>query len=194
MSSEYSPTPTPDGLYVSCIRQGADGSQNLVKYPVGGGKAIVLIDNHLVGYHIWLDDDRVLTFVLNKASNDMYLHDLSTGIERKLASNIGRCFKNIPNRSAISYIQLDGEGRSEIKSLDTKTLEISRITKSLGKVQDYAWLSKEQIILAQDSKIYSWSPVKNWSEIFDLSNEDLNGITRIAVNSKRDKIIFISEE
>jgi hypothetical protein len=192
--SEYSPTPTPDGQYFSCIRQGADGSQNLVMYPKSGGDAIVLIDTHLIGYHIWLDTKRLLTFVLNKTSNDMYLHDLSSGSERILSTNIGRCFKYIPNSESISYIQLDNEGFAEIRSLDTQTLDMSIITKSIDKIQDYAWLSEDLIVLAKDSDVFTWSPKNGWVKLTSLSKFGLKGITRIAVNPQRTKIAFISEE
>lgn len=42
---EYSPTVTPDEKFISCIIQRDNGVQDLGKYPIGGGKAEVLIDN-----------------------------------------------------------------------------------------------------------------------------------------------------
>ncbi len=63
---EYSPTLTPDKQFVSCIIQRDDGAQNLGKYPVGGGQPTVLIDNLIVGYHAWVDQDRLLLFVLGE--------------------------------------------------------------------------------------------------------------------------------
>lgn len=41
---EYSPTLTPDGKFISCIIQRDDGSQDLGKYPLKGGKPQVLIN------------------------------------------------------------------------------------------------------------------------------------------------------
>ena len=46
---EYSPTVTPDGRFVSCIIQRDDGAQDLGKYPIGGGKPTVLINDLIVG-------------------------------------------------------------------------------------------------------------------------------------------------
>ena len=61
---EYSPTVTPDGKFISCIIQRDNGAQDLGKYPVNGGKPRVLINDLKVGYHAWVDKDKLLLFVL----------------------------------------------------------------------------------------------------------------------------------
>jgi len=74
---EYSPTLTPDKQFVSCIIQRDDGAQNLGKYPVGGGQPTVLIDNLIVGYHAWVDQDRLLLFVLGEPQT-LHLYNVKT--------------------------------------------------------------------------------------------------------------------
>ena len=195
LSSEYSPTPTPDNKYVSCIRQGADGSQNLVKYPISGdGPATVLIDNHLVGYHIWLDQQRVLSFILNGDSNDMYVHDLKTGKETMLAKNIGRCFKHIPESESVSFVQLNKAEGSEIKSIDKSTLEIKNITKTIKDIQDYAWIGQDLMIMGDGSAVYLWRPATGWEKQLDLSDHKLNGITRMAFNPRSNQLAVVCDE
>jgi hypothetical protein len=91
---EYSPTITPDKQFVSCIIQRDDGAQNLGKYPVGGGQATVLIDNLIVGYHAWVDQDRLLLFVLGEPQT-LHLYNVKTKEDKVLAEKIGRSLHKI---------------------------------------------------------------------------------------------------
>lgn len=194
LSSEYSPTPTPDGQFISCIRQGSDGSQNLVKYPVKGGGATVLIDNHLVGYHIWLDDNTILCFILNDKSNDLHLFYLNSGRERVLAKNIGRCFKHIPGSQSVSFVQLNKDGSADIKSLDHKSLETNLITKSIEGIQDYAWVDADNMVLVNKSILHQWNRKNGWVKQLNLQEHGLTAVSRIAINNSANKIVMVADE
>src|SRR5258706_16362451 len=61
---EYSPTLTLDKQYISCIIQRDNHAQDLGKYPVEGGEPIIIIDNLIVGYHVWADNSHLGLFVL----------------------------------------------------------------------------------------------------------------------------------
>ncbi len=66
--SEYSPTPMAGGTAFSAIRQDLEGKQFLYHYPLGEGKATLLLPEvEPVGYHGW-SGDKLLLFVLHRPS------------------------------------------------------------------------------------------------------------------------------
>src|SRR4030095_10520973 len=61
--SEFSPTLTPDGHFISVVRVEADGTQRLWKFPLGAGKpSLVLEKIKPVGYHTWIDQNTLALF------------------------------------------------------------------------------------------------------------------------------------
>ncbi len=88
LEREYSPTLTPDRKFISCIIQREQGAQDLGKYPVKGGKPETIIQTLKVGYHLWIDDQHLLLFVLGD-SNQNYLHyfNLITKEDKVIADN-----------------------------------------------------------------------------------------------------------
>ena len=94
---EYSPTVTPDGKFISCIIQRDNGAQDLGKYPIEGGQPEVLINNLVVGYHVWIDQNRLLLFVLGDSNtNALHYYNLSAKSDSVIADNIGRSLHKIP--------------------------------------------------------------------------------------------------
>ena len=77
--SEYSPTLMPDGKSISVVRVEADGTQRLWKFPLAGGEPALLLENiKPVGYHLWLDDHRLVLFILGRP-NTLQLADVRNG-------------------------------------------------------------------------------------------------------------------
>jgi hypothetical protein len=194
---EYSPTVTPDGKYLSCILQRDNGAQDLVKYPINGGKPEVLIDNLKVGYHAWATKDKLLLFVLGDSVNTLHLYDLSTKEDQVLAKNIGRSLNNIPGENAISFIQKVSKTETHIKKYDIKTGAISLIALTIPGKEDLAWLQNNMILMGDADGIY----------LYDLNQKDgwmpnivegdaslLKGITRMAVNSTKTKLALVVTE
>jgi len=193
---EYSPTLTPDKQFVSCIIQRDDGAQNLGKYPVGGGQPTVLIDNLIVGYHAWVDQDRLLLFVLGEPQT-LHLYNVKTKEDKVLAEKIGRSLHSIPGQNAMSFVHKISDSEWIIKRFDGATSEISTLIKTLPGREDLCWTPQGRIIMSDGTRIYSIDPLneKEWSEVSIRSGgEQLKGVTRLSLNSKGNRLAVVVSE
>jgi hypothetical protein len=193
---EYSPTLTPDKQFVSCIIQRDDGAQNLGKYPVGGGQPTVLIDNLIVGYHAWVDQDRLLLFVLGEPQT-LHLYNVKTKEDKVLAEKIGRSLHSIPGQSAMSFVHKISDSEWIIKRWDAATSEITTIAKTLPGREDLCWTPQGRIIMSDGTRIYSIDPLneKEWSEVSIKSGSELlTGVTRLSLNSKGNRLAVVVSE
>lgn len=193
---EYSPTQTPDKNYLSCIIQRDNGAQDLGKYPLAGGDPYVIIDNLIVGYHIWADNSHLALFVLGDPNTLHYLR-LPTKEDTVLAQNIGRSLHQIPGERAISFIQKTSSTDWLIKKLDTESMVVSTLANTLPGREDITWTPDGRIISSDGSKIYILNPKKDktWTEITLTSGRELlKGVTRVAVNVKGDKLAVVISE
>ncbi len=193
---EYSPTLTPDGKFISCIIQRDNEAQDLGKYPVEGGQPIVLIDNLIVGYHAWLDQDRVICFVLGQPQT-LHIYNVKTKEDKIVAENIGRSLHRIPNKNAMSFVKKTTETEWSIMQLDIETLAMTKLIDTMPQREDLCWSPEGRIITSNGAKIYSIDPVKEkeWSEMEIKSGKKLlKGVTRLAINKKGDKLAVVVAE
>lgn len=193
---EYSPTQTPDKNYLSCIIQRDNGAQDLGKYPLAGGDPYVIIDNLIVGYHVWADNSHLALFILGDPNTLHYLR-LPTKEDTVPAQNIGRSLHQIPGERAISFIQKTSSTDWLIKKLDTESMTISTLANTLPGKEDITWTPDGRIISSDGSKIYILNPKKDktWTEISLTSGRELlKGVTRLAVNVKGDKLAVVISE
>jgi Tol biopolymer transport system component len=193
---EYSPTLTPDKQFISCIIQRDSGAQDLGKYPATGGQPIVLIDNLIVGYHAWVDNDRLLLFVLGEPQT-LHLYNVKTKEDKILTEKIGRSLHKIPDQNAMSFVHKISDTEWVIKKFDIATLTISTIINALPNREDLCWTADGRILMSDGTKIYSVKPnkEKEWSELqIKSGNELLKGVTRLAINREGNKLAVVVAE
>jgi hypothetical protein len=168
----------------------------LGKYPLGGGKPTVLIDNLIVGYHAWIDEDRLLLFVLGEPQT-LHVYNVKTKEDKVLAERIGRSLHKIPDQNAMSFVHKISESEWIIKRWDVASSEITTIIKTLSGREDLCWTPDGRIIMSDGMKIYSIDPFKEkeWSEIVIKSGSDLlKGTTRLAIDRKGKKLALVVAE
>jgi hypothetical protein len=193
---EYSPQVTPDGKFISCILQRENGVQDLGKYPIGGGVAATIIDNLTVGYHAWLDNNAVALFTLPQPFS-LHIVNLLEKKDSSIAESIGRSLHKIPGKNALSFLQKVEREQWEIKRFDADQKKISTIVKSIsGKDHDMAWATEGKIVMSDGDKVffYDLSTSLDWTEVVIQSDIPLSTITRLAVNSKGNKIALVVNE
>lgn len=193
---EYSPTHTPDDVYLSCIIQRDNGAQDLGKYPLGGGDPYVIIDNMTVGYHVWADNSHLAMFILGEPNTLHYLR-LPTKEDTVLAQNIGRSLHQVPNERAISFIQKSSTSDWQIKKVDTETMVITTLASTLPGREDICWTPEGKILSSDGSKLFILDPKKGnaWVELkLAAGSELLKGVTRLAVNLKGNKLAVVVAE
>jgi WD40 repeat protein len=191
--SEYSPTLMPDGKSISVVRVEADGTQRLWKFPLAGGEPSVILENiKPVGYHLWLDEHRLVLFVLGRP-NTLQLADVRTGKTEFLIDNPGRILRRIPREDKFSFVHKVSDQEWLVKSFDLRVKAVATIVKTFQGVEDYAWTPRGLLLMARDSKLFlrensDWA----WVEIGNFSNAGLRNITRIAVSPKGDRIAVVA--
>jgi hypothetical protein len=194
---EYSPTLTPDENYISCIIQRDNGAQDLGKYPIEGGSPIILIDNLLVGYHVWADNSHVGLFVLtSNDQNELHYYLLPTKSDTVLTQNVGRALQKVPGESAFSFIEKISAKEWVIKKFNILTRQISKVATTLPGNEDMCWTSDGKILMSGDSKIYWIDPKSDivWKEAKIESSIPLKGITRLATNTDGNKLAVVVTE
>lgn len=195
--SEYSPTVTPDGKYISTIILEENGTQLLWKYPLSGGKPAIVADDLVIGYHTWYNEETLFSFVLG---NPPTLHEV--GVPGKgqtdsvIAKNPGRSLHSIPNSNKISYVDESDSTSRMIRSYDPDARKTENIIPPVEGSEDMAWTPSGFIIMGHGSSLYAYHPETDtgWYEIADLSAYGLDGITRLAVGPDEQKIAVVVAE
>ncbi|HJW30384.1 MAG TPA: hypothetical protein VJ508_14230, partial [Saprospiraceae bacterium] len=180
-----------------------NGAQDLVKYPVGGGKPEVLINHLKIGYHAWAGENKLFLYVLDDSiHNSLHYYYLDKNADTVIAENIGRSLHKIPGQNAMSFVQkIDGK-ESVIKKFDLNTGIISTIIQALPGQDQLCWLQNGVILMSDGNKLFSYRDNsftelkdRKWQPVIiagDLSM--LKGVTRLAANAENGKLAVVVSE
>lgn len=190
--SEYSPTPNDRGT-VSAVRVSMDGVQQLWELPPGADRYEPLLAGiEGVGYHLWLDPQRVALFIVEQPS-ELHIANLDTGKVLVLAKDIGRSMHRPPGtRNVIAFTEPGQEGKRWIKTLDLDERKLVPVAPVLEGSQDFAYLPDGRIVMASGKTVYAWQQGK-WQEL--AAFPDLPGdISRIAVSPSGERLALVVAE
>jgi hypothetical protein len=193
--NEFSPTITPDQKFVSCIIQRKDGAQDLGKFPVDGGKPIVIVNHLKVGYHAWANDFELMLFVLKDSGNALYYYNTMSKYDAVITSGIKRSLHKVPGAYAISYVEKSGDV-FHIRKYDLLKETSDNIVPFPGK-DDYCWSGDGTLFSWSGIKLVSFRPGKDtdWQEvIIDGDTSAIKNATRIAVNAAGTKLAMVVAE
>ncbi len=196
---EYSPTVTPGGRFISCILQRDNGEQNLVQYPIEGGNAEVLIHHLVIGYHAWVEKNKLLLFVLGDSLHPNTLHyvDLNLKKDTILAENIGRSLHHIPGTGLMSFVQRVSEKELLIKQFDPLSMKITNITTTVAGQDHLTWLNSSTIMMSDGINLFVYDVVagNGWKPVtIEGDGSMLKGVTRLAVNNNSTKLAVVVSE
>jgi Tol biopolymer transport system component len=196
---EYSPTVTPDKQFLSCIIQRDNKAQDLGKYPIDGGEPSTIIDNLIVGYHVWIDNSHLALFVLGGEGqpNNLHFVRLPTKADTVLATDVGRGLNKVPNERAFTFIQRR-EKENKIMKYSTETSTISEIATTINMKEDIAWTPDGKIVTSDGTKLFFMNAKKSgseWKPVEVAAGSDLlKSVTRIAVSPSGDKVAIVVSE
>jgi hypothetical protein len=207
---EYSPTVTPDGKFISCILQRDNGAQDLVKYPIEGGKPVVLIWHLKVGYHAWVGVNKVFLYVLDDSiHNSLHNYDVSKNTDTVIAENIGRSLHRVPGSNTLSYVQKLADKQNVIKRYELSTGVSSPVIYTLPGQDFFCWAqtspgekNKRLLLSGDGSKIFIYPDNsstefkdKKWQVvIIEGDTTMLKGITRMAASPDNSKLAVVVNE
>lgn len=192
--SEYSPTFRPDGG-LSIVRVENDGRQRLWHYSVAGEPVEPLFpEADSIGYHAWLDSDRVALFVLGSPPT-LHVKNLTTGQDTVVASGIGRSLRSIPGRSAVSYIRVRDDSTTTIHVLTgEEPLETRRLTATPGSGQEdfHAWTPDSTLLMTDDGVVWAWSAAEEeWNSVASFEGRTF---TRLDVSPNGTQLALVEEK
>jgi len=190
--SEYSPTPVPGLNAISVVRVESDNRQLLWCLPLGAGEPRLLLpDIEPVGYHSWLDSERLGLFVLG----DEMMLQLATagpGKGRVYAKNIGRGLQPWPD-GRLAFIDQLGKS-AKIGLLDPASGGIEHVMNAADGSQDFA-VQGETIWMASGNRLlYSATTDPEWKLFKSFTEPGLQQISRIAVSPDGAKIALVGDE
>lgn len=197
--SEYSPIFMPDGDKFSVIQlvnsEGPrKGAQPLIAFPLSGGNPeLIFEDGEKVGYHAWIDHQKVALFLLG-SPNFLQIVDLKDLSSIRVADNIGRSLYKIPDQEAISFSQ-STEGELEVimkYSLESgKTRPIVPMLDGNG---FYTWTHSGTLVMGVGPKLFEFTPDadKDWRLIGDLSDLGIQNISRLAIDPKTEWVAVVN--
>jgi hypothetical protein len=81
----------------------------------------------------------------------------------------------------------------EIKAFDLRTRTSASLIATLTGSEDYAWLPDGRLLMGKDSKLFAVVPLsgQKWSQVEDFAVPGLQGISRIAVSPKGDRVAMV---
>jgi Tol biopolymer transport system component len=203
---EYSPTIprvrpaaaslSRDGFTV--IRVEADGTQRLWQFDrEGRNPVLVFTDIKPVGYHAWIDADRLALYVLGDPAT-LQTARISTGKAEIVARDVGRTLRVVPGTSRVSFVQREGGGTYAIRSMDpaTGTSEVITGTVEGSLDRDYEWMPDGRtLLMSAGTKVFAWTQgVPGWREILDVGPHRLGAVTRLAVSPGADALAVVTAE
>lgn len=199
---EYSPTVTPDEKFISCILQRRNGNQDLVKYPIEGGKPKVLINHLKVGYHAWTSNDNLFLFVLDDTAHfSLHYYHLANDADTVITENIGRGLNKIPGQNAMSFVQKISDSLSVLKKFNLSSGAVSNIVYTVKGRDQLTWMQNGIVLMSDGKQIffYKEDPYiefkdKKWKSATIVGNAKLKSITRLATNSDNTKLAVVVSE
>jgi hypothetical protein len=191
--SEYSATLMPDGTALSVVRVEADSAQRLWRVPLDGSDPTVLLPGVApVGYHAWVDADRVALFVLGEPPS-LQVADIESGSARVVVEGIGRSIRTIPGENAVSFVQIAPDGTATLSRYDGATGSVTPLVETVGNGEFHAWTPDGIVLMAEGAVIFAWTPdTDDWIRVGDLSEHRVR-VTRLAVSPDGTQIAIVVE-
>jgi len=190
--SEYSPTPMPGGG-ISVVRVEADSAQRLWRLDDAGQWSLILPQARPVGYHAWLDSDRVLLFLLGNPAVAV-LANRTTGHMDTVARNVGRSLHRIPGTSTLSFPQRI-DTTWWVMRFDPAGAGPDPVAPAPAGAQDHAWLPDGSLLMARGNRLYRWtSGTVGWELLHAFSEPGLQRISRLAVSPAGDRLALVGQE
>jgi dipeptidyl aminopeptidase/acylaminoacyl peptidase len=191
--SEYSPTPTPEGG-ISVIRVEANDTQRLWRLREGRDPELLLPDVKPVGYHAWHDADTLVLFVLGDPPT-LRVVERRSGRAETVAGDVGRCIRQVPGRRGISFVEKASPSEWWLSEIVFPARSTRRLARMPQGVEDYAWLPDGRVLAGQGGRLLELPPAgTTWREVASFAEPALQGITRLAVSPRGDRLALVSDE
>ncbi len=193
---EYSPQSIPNSTNISAVRLDTTGLQRLYQYNSNTKKSTLLIEDLQVAYYAFYNDHTLISSVLGYNTLDLVVSDLKKKTNDTLLTNVGRSIHKIPLSTSMSYTAVNDEKNHDIYMLEMdENLESFFICQLPVGIQDYVWLSDSVLLIGSGSRLYKYDMFgkQEWELYADLTNYNINNITRLAISPDAKQIAIVAE-
>ena len=192
---EYTPLKIPNKNAFSAVRLDKDGKQRLYSYNLSNGESTELINDLVVAYYTWLNENTIVSAVIEDKDLNLYVTNLHDGRSIKYETKVGRSFHKIPNSSLVSFISKKNDNQWQIKSLNPITGATKVIANTMTGVEDICWLDGNTILSGKDNILYKLRLRRDndWKQIADLASNGITKITRLATNASGTKLLIAGD-
>lgn len=192
---EYTPLKIPNKNAVSAVRLDTDGKQRLYSYNLGNGESTELIEDLVVAYYTWYDENTIVSAVIEDEKLNLYVTNILKSTSERFATDVGRSIHKIPNSNLVSFIYKENDKQWQIRSLDPLTGRTRLIAYTIEGVEDICWLDNKTIITGKEGLLYKLKLKQDnsWQKVTDLSSYGIRNISRLAVNKDATKLLLAAE-
>lgn len=187
----FSPTPTADGSRFTTLREGTVWLHDLSGKPL----RVLLPRVKTAGYYTRIDDRRWVLF-MNEPERHIAIWDETRGVlERVIPGAITAPYR-IPGTEAVSFVLQEGDTRKlmrmDLTGVGTSNRMLAEIP--FPTAGAHAWTSRGTLLMASGNAIHEWNPgtPDAWPVVHRFTDDDLQGITRIALSPSEDRIALVS--
>jgi ketosteroid isomerase-like protein len=203
----FSPTPTADGSLM-LLRDG----QVWLHYVSGwlhdiSGRDTALTETKDAGYYTRFDD-RMWVLYMNDKQRRIVIYDATTKALDTMATGSVTAPIRIPGKQAVTFVAAEPFPAPEVeaaKSAPPRKLVLKQLDLNDRRVTTLApipfatsgshvWTSRQTLLMASGHTIYEWNPARpdEWRKAAELDNPELQGLTRIALSPRGDRIALVS--
>jgi len=193
---EFSPMPDAEEGKITVVRENTSPDQTVWRVDrMSGESEWALSSREPIGYYRFNRRGDALVWVRYAFTMHLFRRGVegSTFIMGHAAPSTP---KLIPGTESFSFVHRQVNGQSWIKRLDPADLSITPVAPTLRGQIYYAWTPDGVLLSADGSVLHQWTPGESlaWSEIVDLADSGLRGITRMRVSPDGTKIAIVAED
>jgi ketosteroid isomerase-like protein len=197
----FSPTPAADGKSLMLLRDGRVWLRD------GAAKETALTETTDAGYYTRFDD-RTWALFMNDNQRRIVIYDATTKALDTMAVGANTAPFRIPGKRAVTFVASEpfpapeGEAAKNAppRKLVLRQLDIdSRHVTTLATIPfatsgSHVWTSHGTLLIASGHTIYEWNPAyqDDWHKAAEFDNPELQGLTRIALSPRGDRIALVS--
>ena len=193
----FSPTPAADGSLM-LLREG-----HVVLHDASG-KETQLTETTDAGYFARFDE-QTWVFYMNDKQRRIVMYDPKTkGLDTMALGSVTAPFR-IPGKRAVSFVAVEPFPAPEgvappprklfLRQLNLDDRQVTTLASiSFPTSGSHVWTSRGTLLIASGHTIYEWNPAKpgDWPIAATFDDPELQGLTRIAISPRGDRIALVS--
>jgi ketosteroid isomerase-like protein len=191
----FSPTPAADGSLM-LLRDG-----HVVLHDASGNEN-QLTETKDAGYFARFDEQTWVLYMNDKQRRIVMYDPKTKALDTISLGSMTAPFR-IPGKRAVSFVAVEPfpapEGTAPPRTLFLRQINVDdRQVTTLATIPfptsgSHVWTSRGTLLMASGHTIYEWNPAKpDWRTAATFDDPELQGLTRIAISARGDRIALVS--